>query len=60
MMVANSLSNMFGGGSANAANSNANNAAMADANATQDELQDAQYEEPEAASDLGGWDDVET
>jgi uncharacterized protein len=59
MMVANSLSNMFGGGSANAANAN-NSAAMADANATQDELQDAQYEEPEAASDLGGWDDVET
>jgi uncharacterized protein len=60
MMVANSLSNMFGGGSANAATPHADNAALADANATQDELQDAQYQEPEASSDLGGWDDVET
>jgi uncharacterized protein len=60
MMVASSLSNMFGGGSANAATPAADNAAMADANATQDELQDAQYQEPDAASDLGGWDDIET
>lgn len=60
MMVANSLSGLFGGNSANAAGSNADNAALSDADATQDEMQDAAYQEPDASSDLGGWDDVET
>lgn len=58
MMVANSLSGLFGGNSANAAE--ANNTALADADAAQDEMQDAQYQEPEASSDMGGWDDIET
>jgi uncharacterized protein len=66
MMVANSLSSMFGGGhgnSAHAATQNNNSEALKDADQTQDELQDQAYEpepEPVASSDLGGWDDVET
>ena len=65
MMVANSLQGMFGGGhSAHAATPADNSGALADADSTQDELQDAQYEaEPDTstAADVGGgWDDVET
>lgn len=66
MMVANSLSNMFGGGhgnNAHAASQTDNSGVLADADQTQDELQDAAYEpepEPAASSDASGWDDVET
>ena len=66
MMVANSLSSMFGGGhgnSAHAAGQTDNSGVLADADQTQDELQDATYEpepEPAASSDSSGWDDVET
>jgi hypothetical protein len=64
MMVANSLSGLFGGGNqAHAAghSQNDNAGALADADRSQDELQDAAYQSEEpAASDLGGWDDVET
>ena len=65
MMVANSLSGLFGGGhEAHAATQHTDNSGvLADADQTQDELQDATYEpEPEAAApaDLSGWDDVET
>ncbi len=63
MMVANSLSSMFGGGhnAAQAATHNDNSGALTDADQTQDELQDAAYEaEPAASSDSSGWDDVET
>jgi uncharacterized protein len=66
MMVANSLSGMFGGNSAQAATGD--NAALRDADKSQDELQDAQYEadaQQDTAQDAnydsgGGWDDVET
>jgi uncharacterized protein len=67
MMVANSLSGLFGGGNnAHAAGHTPaaadNSGVLADADATQDELQDAQYqpEDTSAATDLSGWDDVET
>ncbi len=72
MMVANSLSGMFGGGNnAHAAGHSADNSgALRDADATQDELQDAALEADAAqdeAQDVssggdagGGWDDVET
>lgn len=63
MMVANSLSGLFGGNSAQAAGSN--DAALSDADAQQDALQDAQYEadtQQYVAQDAsydsgGGWDD---
>jgi uncharacterized protein len=71
MMVANSLSGMFGGGNnAHAAGHNTNDQALRDADHTQDEMQDRideleQQQEPEQdvasdASDVGGWDGVET
>lgn len=68
MMVANSLSGLFGGGNSAHAASQNNNAALNDADATQDELQDAQIESDaqqdntqDASYDNGGgWDDVET
>lgn len=66
MMVANSLSSMFGGGhgnSAHAATQNDNSGVLADADQTQDELQDETYQaepEPAVSSDVSGWDDVET
>ena len=72
MMVANSLSGLFGGGNnAHAAGQNADNSgALRDADATQDELQDAALEADatqDEAQDVssggdagGGWDDVET
>ena len=62
MMVANSLSGLFGGGhDAHAATHTDNSGVLADADATQDDLQDqAGYEDTSAASDAGGWDDVET
>jgi len=66
MMVANSLSGLFGGG--NSAQAAGQNAALSDADATQDELQDAQIEadaQQDSTQDAsydsgGGWDDVET
>ena len=67
MMIANSLGGLFGGGhDAHAATHAAgtdNSGVLADADATQDELQDQVDEQPEetaAATDLSGWDDVET
>ena len=64
MMVANSLSGLFGGGhEAHGATHTDNSGALADADTTQDDLQDqAGYEpEPEPAADTSsGWDDVET
>ena len=64
MMVANSLSGLFGGGhEAHAATHADNSGVLADADATQDELQDATYEpEPDTSSapDSSGWDDIET
>lgn len=72
MMVANSLSGLFGGGNnAHAAGHAADNSGvLRDADATQDELQDAALEADSAqdsAQDAsydsgggGGWDDVET
>lgn len=70
MMVANSLSGLFGGGNtAHAAGQTADNSgALRDADATQDELQDAavtadaeQDNTQDASYDSGsGWDDVET
>lgn len=64
MMIANSLGGLFGGGhDAHAAtNASNNNAALADADATQDALQDQTFDDQpqEAATDLSGWDDVET
>jgi uncharacterized protein len=63
MMVANSLSGMFGGGNhAHAATPGADQSGvLKDADQTQDELQDETYtEDTSAATDLSGWDDVET
>lgn len=73
MMVANSLSGLFGGGgSAHAAgHATDNSGAFRDADATQDELQDAQIESDaeqddaqdasyDGGGDAGGWDGVET
>ena len=66
MMVANSLSGLFGGHEAHAAQaplSTGDNAALADADVTQDALQDDVLEQDaqaDATSDAGSWDDIET
>ena len=64
MMVANSLSSMFGGGhSAHAASQVDNSGALTDADQTQDELQDATYDQPEpepASTDTSSFDDIDT
>ncbi len=63
MMVANSLSGLFGGGHEAHAATHAtdNSGVLADADTTQDELQDATYEEDTSSqSDGGSFDDIDT
>ena len=70
MMVANSLSGLFGGGNNAHASGVQNSGALQDADATQDELQDAQLESDaeqddaqdisDVGGDAGGWDGIET
>ena len=61
MMVANSLSGLFGGHSAHAAQSGVDNSGvLSDADRTQDELQDAQYEpQQDDSGSFGGSSDMD-